>query len=226
MKKLIFIVVQIIFIKIFFFTCQNRTENKIYKNDTQEHLIENNTFQEGDIIFQTSLSTQSQAIQLATDSPYSHCGIIYKNQGKFFVFEAIQPVTSTPLKDWIKRGKEQKYVVKRLKNASKLLTQEKINEIKQFAQKWQGKNYDIFFGWSDEKLYCSELIWKIYKRGLDIEVGKLEKLKDFNLSAPLVKAKLKQRYGKHIPYDELVISPASIFQSELLETIENIKLPS
>jgi hypothetical protein len=40
-------------------------------------------------------------------------GIIYKQAGKYFVFEAIQPVKLTPLNDWIKRGKDGHYVVKR-----------------------------------------------------------------------------------------------------------------
>lgn len=35
-------------------------------------------FEEGDIIFQTSMSSQSQAIQLATHSPYSHMGVLFK----------------------------------------------------------------------------------------------------------------------------------------------------
>ena len=39
------------------------------------------------------------------------------------------------------------------------------------------------------------MIWKIYQRGANIEVGKLEKLKDFDLSSPEVKTKLKERYG-------------------------------
>jgi hypothetical protein len=24
-----------------------------------------------------------------------------------------------------------------------------------------GKDYDLTFGWSDERLYCSELVWKV-----------------------------------------------------------------
>ena len=43
------------------------------------------TFQNGDIIFQTSNSSQSKAIQLATHSPYSHVGIIYEQKGSFWV---------------------------------------------------------------------------------------------------------------------------------------------
>ncbi|HRG10273.1 MAG TPA: peptidoglycan peptidase, partial [Cyclobacteriaceae bacterium] len=38
---------------------------------------ESQTLKSGDIIFQTSQSSQSKAIQLATRSEYSHMGIIY-----------------------------------------------------------------------------------------------------------------------------------------------------
>src|SRR5437773_3573503 len=48
--------------------------------------------QDGDIIFQTSRSSQSLAIQRATHSPYSHMGIILYRSGRPFVFEAIATV--------------------------------------------------------------------------------------------------------------------------------------
>ena len=32
------------------------------------------------------------------------------------------------------------------------------------------KDYDLYFEWSDDKIYCSELVWKIYKNGADIEL--------------------------------------------------------
>ena len=50
------------------------------------------TFQDGDLIFQHSASAQSTAVQQATNSYYSHCGIIFYMEGKPFVFEAIEPV--------------------------------------------------------------------------------------------------------------------------------------
>ena len=74
----------------------------------------------GDIIFQTSKSSQSKAIQLATNSKYSHMGIIYENNGRYFVYEAVQPVKLTPLKEWIDRGEDEHYVVKRIKNAENI----------------------------------------------------------------------------------------------------------
>ena len=59
---------------------------------------------DGDLIFHTSLSAQSRAIQLATHSPYSHCGIVYKAGKNWQVFEAVQPVKLTPRVDWVARG--------------------------------------------------------------------------------------------------------------------------
>ena len=63
----------------------------------ENQLLANEGIKNGDLIFQTSLSSQSQAIQLATNSKYSHCGIVYIENGQFYVFEAIQPVKTTPL---------------------------------------------------------------------------------------------------------------------------------
>jgi len=176
---------------------------------------------DGDLIFQTSLSSQSKAIQLATKSKYSHCGIIYKENGRYYVFEAIQPVTSTPLDKWIARGKDGHYVVKRLKNAGKILTPEVLAKMKREGEKFRGKDYDLAFEWSDERIYCSELIWKIYQRATGVEIGKLERLRDFDLTSEVVRKKIKERYGDKIPMDEFVISPAAIFGSEFLMTVKS-----
>jgi hypothetical protein len=95
------------------------------KGETAEKRVKEyfaNRFQNGDIIFQTSKSSQSKAIQLATNSEYSHMGLIYETNGQLFVYEAVQPVKLTKLDEWIKRGENSHYVVKRLKDSEKLLT--------------------------------------------------------------------------------------------------------
>lgn len=179
------------------------------------------SLKDGDIIFQESQSAQSKAVRLATHSRYSHCGIIYIKNGKAYVYEAIQPVKITPLKQWIKRGKDNHYVVKRLNNADLVLTPLVLKHMKEEGELLKGKNYDLTFEWSDKKIYCSELVWKIYKRGANIELGTLEHLKDFDLSDPVVKKKIKERYGNKIPLNEIVISPVSIFNDPNLVTIFN-----
>ena len=176
--------------------------------------------QSGDIIFQTSKSSQSKAIQLATNSKYSHMGIIYENDEKFFVYEAVQSVKMTPLIEWINRGENGHYVIKRLENSDQILTKSIVAKMKQIGEQFKGKPYDIYFEWSDDKIYCSELVWKIFKQAVDIEIGQLEQLADFDLSNDIVKAKMKERYGDNIPMDEKVISPAAMFNSDKLITIE------
>ena len=190
------------------------------KKEVKE-LADNDEIKNGDLIFQTSLSRQSRAIQLATKSIYSHCGLIYKNGKDFYVFEAVQPVKLTPLDKWIARGKDGKFVIKRLKNADKVLSPSTIEKMKEVGDQFKGKNYDLTFEWSDEKIYCSELIWKIYQRATGLEIGKLQKLKDFDLTDKAVQAKMKERYGDKIPMDETVISPVAIYDSELLMSVKS-----
>lgn len=173
----------------------------------------------GDIIFQTSLSGQSRAIQDATKSPYSHCGIVYWEGNQCLVFEAVQPVRFTAIAKWINRGQGKKYVVKRLKNAEEVLTSAVIRSMQQIGKQFKGKKYDSTFEWSDDKIYCSELVWKIYQRATGLEVGKLQKLRDFDLTPASVHKKMRERYGNNIPLDETVISPAAVFDSELLTTV-------
>lgn len=177
--------------------------------------------QSGDIIFQTSNSRQSKAIQLATHSPYSHVGIIYQKEGSFWVYEAIEPVQLTPLKTWIKRGQKEQYVVKRLRNADQILDEQALHSMKTIGKQYMGKHYDFYFEWSDDRIYCSELVWKIYKKAIGVELGQLQTLESFDLTDDEVQRKLQERYKGAIPLDEKVISPAAIFESELLITVPN-----
>ena len=188
--------------------------------DTQiAKLVDNDELKEGDIIFQTSLSRQSKAIQFATHSEFSHCGLIYKNGNDYLVYEAVEPVKLTPLNKWIARGQDGHFVTKRLVDADKVLTDSTIHKMKAVEDRFKNKHYDIYFEWSDDRIYCSELIWKVYKEATGLEVGKLQKLKDFDLTSEAVKAKMKERYGEKIPLEEIVISPSSIYNSDLLKTV-------
>jgi hypothetical protein len=174
---------------------------------------------DGDLIFQTSKSDQSQAIQLATDSKYSHCGILFKEKNEWYVFEASNVVKKTRLKDWIDNGVDHKYAVKRLKDADQILTTTVLEKMKSVSLRFANRPYDGHFEWSDEKIYCSELIWKIYHETLGIELGTLRKLKDFDLSHPQVKEIMQLRYHGKVPLEEPVIAPSDIFDCDLLQNV-------
>ena len=191
---------------------------EIAKSEVKQ-LVADEKLKDGDLIFQTSLSGQSKAIQLATKSKYSHCGIIYKNSGGYYVYEAVQSVRLTPLDAWIARGEGGHYVIKRLKNSDQVLNPDILVKLKQVGAEFKGKGYDLAFEWSDDKIYCSELIWKMYQRATGIEIGRLQKLREFDLTNDAVKRKMKERYGDKVPMDEIVISPDAIFKSDLLVTV-------
>lgn len=174
---------------------------------------------EADVIFQTSRSAQSQAIQIATHSRFSHVGLVHIERGKPLVYEAVGPVKLTPADEWIARGEGKHYTVMRLKDADARLGPDALRKMEQVGRQFGGRPYDFAFGWSDERLYCSELVWKIYKQGIGVELGSLQRLGDFDLTNPLVQTKLRERYGARVPLEEPVISPGAIAASTRLETV-------
>ena len=204
MKKLLilFIIGILGFLGYFGFKMEFFARGVIEDSNRLAEFQENQKYQNGDIIFHTSKSGQSMAIQLATNSKYSHVGIIYQFGADYFVFEAIQPVKLTKLSDWKARGVDGSYVVKRLKNSNEVLNTETLTKMKDVGDRFKGKNYDLYFEWSDNKIYCSELVWKIYFEATGIKIGELESLSDFDLTDDRVKQKMKERYGSNIPMNE------------------------
>ncbi len=122
----------------------------------------------------------------------------------------------TPLKQWIAHGEKGKYVVRRVEGG---LSVEQQQKLAQTAKRYLGKPYDFSFSWSDDRQYCSEVVWKVYQNALGMRVGEQQKLKEFDLSYPLVQAKLKERYGKNIPLEETVVSPKAVFDAPQLTTV-------
>ena len=177
----------------------------------------NMSYQTGDIIFHVSKSQQSLVIQKATKSRYSHMGLIVHKNGKAWVLEAVQPVKYTALQQWIDRGVERHYVVKRFK--TNLTVRQKQTLIKN-AEQYLGQPYDLYFEWDNRALYCSEIVWKAYHDALGIELAPLSKLKQFDLSSSEVKQLMQQRYGKNIPLNETVIAPQAIFASTALVEVD------
>jgi hypothetical protein len=62
-------------------------------------------------------------------------------------------------------------------------------------------------------------VWKIYQRALGLEIGALQPLSAFDLSDPVVRAKMRERWGGPPPASEQFISPVAMFESDLLITV-------
>lgn len=175
--------------------------------------------QTGDILFIVSASGQGKAIQLATKSKYTHVGIVFKEGDKIYVYHAVEPVMKSTLDEFLKFSEDGKYVARRLKNPS-LLNATGNAKMLALAKSLLGKHYDIYFNWKDDEWYCSEFVWKLYKRSYGFEIGKLRPLKEFDLSSPVVKEIMARRYGATLPLEEKMISPGDMFSSELLVDVK------
>ena len=88
------------------------------------------------------------------------------------------------------------------------------------ARNWKDKRYDSLFEWSDDKVYCSELVWKAFDRGANVQIVTPQHIGDLDLFWPPVKALIKARLpGKSPDLEEPIVTPGHLHDSELLETI-------
>jgi len=172
-------------------------------------------FKNGDVIFHTSKSPQSKMIQDVTQSKYSHVGIIYIKDGETYVMEAVQPVKVTPLDVFIERGVDSEYTVMRYKGN---LSEEDLNKMYEYGSSQLGKNYDSKFQWSDNTMYCSELVYKIYET-VGVELCDKNTFSDYNLSSKEVQTAIKKRYNTELDMNETVVTPVDLSNSNRLTTI-------
>ena len=170
----------------------------------------------GDIVFQEGFGVQATAVKAATDSRWSHVGIVFERGEELFVLEALQPVRVTPLKKFIARNPESFYAM-RLEDRAPI-TNAAIAKASTWANRQVGKDYDFRFQWDDATMYCSELVWKIYHEGCGIDLCEARPVRDYNLDEPEVAKLIEARYGSNanLPMDHPMVAPSDLARSCLL----------
>ncbi|MBI3234570.1 MAG: hypothetical protein HYZ42_11110, partial [Bacteroidetes bacterium] len=152
-------------------------------------------FHAGDIIFISNPAGQGKAIQLATKSKFTHVGIVLPDEkGKLMVYHAVEPVKRNTISEFLAYSVDGKYDLMRLKDTI-ILRHDGIPKLVAEAKKLMGRHYDKAFSWSDMEMYCSEFVWKLYKRAHYIELCPLKTLGSFDLTSPIVQKNIKERYG-------------------------------
>ena len=119
---------------------------------------------EGDIIFIQSQTAQAKALREATMSVWTHVGIIVKNKSNSWaVAEAVGPLKVTPLNDFISRSKNKSFKILRFRHFDQKTM---LKSLYASLPKYN-KPYDIYFEFNQDKIYCSELTYLVFKEGFE-----------------------------------------------------------
>ena len=176
-------------------------------------------FRNGDMVFQESKSNQSRAIAAATGSRYTHMGLVVMRGESPYVLEAVNPVRMRPFSQWRKRGVDGHVVVKRLKDNEAIVSKTNRARMRAIGRKHLGKAYDLTFSWDQKRMYCSELVYRIYLDGAGIALGQVQRFGDMNLKHPLVKALARKRLKQDLDPMEPIVTPVSILEDSKLATV-------
>jgi hypothetical protein len=169
----------------------------------------------GDLVFETSSSAQSSAIQWATASRWSHVGIVdVSDRGEVTVIEALRVVTRTPWRAWQRRARRGGEI---LVLRPRAVPRDARAAAAAIARTYLGRPYDPRFGWDDERVYCSELVVKAYERGAGVSLGKRERLGDLRLLG--IEKAAEQRWGGPVPKDLVLVTPASLAEDRRLDVV-------
>ena len=170
--------------------------------------------QTGDLVFQSLPHGRLvDAIEGATGSPYSHCGIVEENTIRWSVIEAIGPVKSTTLYEWKKRGRGEKIWVYRLKDK----TPEERTALAEAAKAYLGRPYDIRYRMDDEKIYCSELLYKAHLKLTGRPLGKIQTLGGLDWKP--FEELIREIEKAPPPLDREMITPRAVSEAPELEFV-------
>lgn len=173
---------------------------------------------EGDIVFQSLPNPPGMdlvdAIEGSTGSPYSHCGMVFQEDGRWQVIEAIGPVKITPLDDYIARGRGKQVWAYRLNETSR----KKLPTALAAMKKDLGKPYDPRYRFDDEAIYCSELIWRGWKAAAGRELGTAVTLGSLNWQPYQAVIEAIEGPG-NLPLDRQMITPRDLAKAKELTRV-------
>lgn len=176
---------------------------------------------EGDIVMQNSSDPEFVEFGKICGSKYNHCGIIFirPRDHMYMVAEVKDSVHLTPLTEWTARGVDHHVALLRLKNSSQILNEKKTERLRKSGHLFRGKKYDDALSWSDDAIYSTELVWKMYHSALNIDICTLGKISDVKMAGTKAEEAAKKRYGQPLPAGSQFLSPDAIYKSLDMQVI-------
>jgi hypothetical protein len=173
----------------------------------------------GDIVFIRVANFLYRRVAKATQSWTSHVGMIVEQRGsEWIVAESAVPRSRyCPLSRFLKRSEAGQCSIKRLKTP---LDAGALERLQAGAARRMGKWYHLGFKLDSSRQFCSKFIYEVYQEALGVKIGTLESFRQLlgkNPSNPLLFWKVW--FCGWIPWERQTITPASQYESELLETV-------
>ena len=170
--------------------------------------------QAGDVLFQSlPHSPLANAIEGATGSPFSHCGIVARDDNRWVVYEAYSKVERTPLNEFLQRGRNYAFAVYRLKPEYHGEVSSLLAEIRRDI----GKPYDRRYRFDDDAIYCSKLVFMAYQETTGDELGKTVKLGDLRWKR--FRETIERIEGGPVPLERQMITPKHLSQARQLKYV-------
>ncbi len=169
---------------------------------------------EGDVLFQSlPHGALTDAIEGSTHSPWSHCGIVARENDEWVVYEAYERVQKTPLRAFWNRTRQFQFAVYRFDERFDKDIHAVLDKVKVYL----GLPYDAKYEMDDEKIYCSELIYKAFRDVTGESPGKLVRLGDLNWQP--YERTIVALEGGPPPLDRLMITPRGLSEAKQLKRV-------
>ena len=178
----------------------------------------NNLLKEGDLIFSSIDLLVCRQVARETGSWSSHVGFVIRENNQWVVVESKVPfVCKTPLKKFIQRTRNGQIMVRRLKQP---LTAQQIAKLKQLTEKYLGRLYHSGFDFDSDRLFCSKLVYLIYKKAAGVELGQILTLETLiNQNSQASSGLSHLWYLGSVPWQRRTLTPASQINDPQLSTV-------
>jgi hypothetical protein len=197
--------ISLVILLVFIFgTGMDASDNRVLYDQQVNWMLKHVRLRSGDLVFRRGKSFASQAVLLTDqNSPYSHVGIVYMVSGRPFVIHSV-PYETGNGNDEMKCERLECFLSFEKASRMAVYRVQRISDARlDKAIQWAKKAFDARVKFdaaynllSDDKLYCTELIWKCYRAaGIDLVKGRFD-----NLNIPL-------RGGNYILPGRLILSP-------------------
>ncbi|WP_459867628.1 YiiX/YebB-like N1pC/P60 family cysteine hydrolase [Endothiovibrio diazotrophicus] len=168
----------------------------------------------GDVVFQSLPKVDLvEAIEGASNSLYSHCGMIVRKADGWYVREAGPVVRDTPLYRWILQGRAARFSVFRLKADYR----KQIPSFLAMSEQYLGLPYDYKYDLDDDFIYCSELVYKAYRDATGQPLGALVQLGSLNWRP--YRETIEKYEGGDPPLERWMITPRHLSEATQLTKV-------